>query len=61
MIRLLACFALLIGIAPPSRKCIPAGADPQNTLLIDTKYGRIVVKLRNDIAPTRRAHQASRA
>ena len=25
--------------------------DPQNTLLIDTKYGRIVIKLRNDLAP----------
>jgi len=28
-----------------------ASADPQNTLLIDTKHGRIVIKLRNDIAP----------
>ena len=27
------------------------GVDPQNTLLIDTKQGRIVIKLRNDIAP----------
>jgi peptidylprolyl isomerase len=30
---------------------LPRGVDPQNTILIDTKYGRIVVKLRNDIAP----------
>lgn len=30
---------------------LPHGVDPQNTILIDTKYGRIVVKLRNDIAP----------
>jgi cyclophilin family peptidyl-prolyl cis-trans isomerase len=29
----------------------PAGADSQNALMIDTKYGRIVIKLRNDIAP----------
>jgi peptidylprolyl isomerase len=28
-----------------------AGADPQNTLVIDSTQGRIVVKLRNDIAP----------
>ena len=30
---------------------LPAGADPQNTLVIDTTQGRIVIKLRNDIAP----------
>ena len=30
---------------------LPAGADPQNTLLVDTTQGRIVIKLRNDIAP----------
>src|ERR1700730_6227836 len=30
---------------------LPRGVDPQNTILIDTKYGRIVVKLRDDIAP----------
>ena len=32
-------------------KGLPAGADPQNTLLIDTTQGRIVIKLRNDLAP----------
>ena len=52
MIRLLACFVLLIGIVPAlAQSQLPAGADPQNTLLIDTKYGRVVIKLRNDIAP----------
>jgi peptidylprolyl isomerase len=30
---------------------LPAGLDPQNTILIDTAHGRIVIKLRNDIAP----------
>ena len=30
---------------------LPAGVDPQNAILIDTKYGRIIIKLRNDIAP----------
>jgi peptidylprolyl isomerase len=30
---------------------LPAGLDPQNTILIDTKYGRIVLKLRPDLAP----------
>ena len=30
---------------------MPAGLDPQNTVLLDTKYGRVIIKLRNDIAP----------
>ena len=30
---------------------LPRGVDPQNTILIDTTYGRIAIKLRNDIAP----------
>ena len=53
-------FALLVALtlatlAAPALaqapKGLPAGADPQNTLLIDTTQGRIVVKLRNDLAP----------
>jgi peptidylprolyl isomerase len=51
MIRLLALVAALICAAPALAQQLPPGADPQNTLLIDTKYGRIVIKLRNDIAP----------
>jgi len=51
MIRLLALVAALICAAPALAQQLPAGADPQNTLLIDTKHGRIVIKLRNDIAP----------
>ena len=51
MIRLLAFIAALICAAPAIAQQLPPGADPQNTLLIDTKYGRIVIKLRNDIAP----------
>ena len=51
MIRLLALVAALICAAPVLAQQLPSGADPQNTLLIDTKYGRIVIKLRNDIAP----------
>ena len=56
MLRLIAVSALLIGLAPafvtpaPAQP-LPAGADPQNTLVIDTTQGRVVVKLRNDIAP----------
>ena len=52
MIRILALLAALVCAAPAlAQQHLPAGADPQNTLLIDTKYGRIVIKLRNDIAP----------
>jgi peptidylprolyl isomerase len=57
MTRLLAIFAVLFAIAPAAivpalaQQGLPAGADPQNTLIIDTTQGQIVVKLRNDIAP----------
>jgi peptidylprolyl isomerase len=51
MIRLLVLFAALICVVPAVAQPLPAGADPQNTLLIDTKHGRIVVKLRPDLAP----------
>jgi peptidylprolyl isomerase len=30
---------------------LPAGLDPQNTLVLDTTQGRIIIKLRSDIAP----------
>ena|ERR1043166_377043 len=30
---------------------LPAGLDPQNTVLLDTAYGRVVIKLRPDLAP----------
>jgi len=51
MIRWLALMAALLVAAPAFAQPLPAGADPQNTLLIDTTQGRIVIKLRNDIAP----------
>ena len=52
MLRLFAILAALICAAPAvAQQRLPAGLDPQNTLLIDTAHGRIVIKLRNDIAP----------
>ena len=30
---------------------LPPGIDPDNTLVLDTTPGRIVIKLRNDVAP----------
>src|SRR5499427_2562787 len=56
MLRLIAACVVLAGfavspLAPANAQGLPAGADPQNTLIIDTTQGQIVVKLRNDIAP----------
>src|SRR5258707_13327643 len=56
MLRLIAVCSLLASFAlcqagPAAAQELPAGADPQNTLVIDTTHGRIVIKLRNDIAP----------
>ena len=51
LIHLFAIMAALIVTAPAIAQPLPAGLDPQNTILIDTKYGRIVIKLRPDLAP----------
>jgi len=54
MIRVLVLVSALMGAivaahaAPP---VLPAGLDPQNTLILDITEGRIIIKLRNDIAP----------
>jgi peptidylprolyl isomerase len=52
MIRVLALLSALICAAPAlAQQQLPAGVDPQNTIFIDTKHGRIIIKLRNDLAP----------
>src|SRR5580693_1824620 len=51
LVHLFAVLAALICAAPAVAQPLPAGLDPQNTILIDTKYGRIVIKLRSDLAP----------
>ena len=52
MIRILAVAVALVCAAPAFAQVkLPAALDPQNTVLIDTKYGRVIIKLRNDIAP----------
>jgi len=57
MIRVLAVlFAIMSATAANAAPPLPAGLDPQNTLILDTTEGRIVIKLRNDIAP----HHAER-
>lgn len=58
MIRILALALALVCAAPAiaAPPKLPAGADPQNTLVIDTTKGRIIIKLRTDLAP----HHAAR-
>jgi peptidylprolyl isomerase len=51
MIRILAVVAALICAAPALAQSLPAGLDPQNTIFLDTKYGRVIIKLRPDLAP----------
>jgi peptidylprolyl isomerase len=60
MIRILAIVCALVCVGPTFAQTtapmsapakLPAGLDPQNTILLDTKYGRVVIKLRNDLAP----------
>jgi peptidylprolyl isomerase len=57
MSRILAVLFAIMCAAPASAaQPLPAGLDPQNALILDTSEGRIVIKLRNDIAP----HHAER-
>src|ERR1700686_1608660 len=51
MIRALALLAALVCATPALAQTLPAGLDPQNTILLDTKFGRVVIKLRADLAP----------
>jgi peptidylprolyl isomerase len=46
---LVALFALTPALAAPPQ--LPAGVDPQNTIVIDTTQGRVIIKLRPDLAP----------
>jgi peptidylprolyl isomerase len=51
MIRILALFAALICAAPAIAQPLPANLDKANAIVIDTTKGRIVIKLRADLAP----------
>ena len=56
MIRAVAVIAALLCVAPAlaqgqMQPKLPAGLDLDNTILIDTTKGRIVIKLRPDLAP----------
>jgi peptidylprolyl isomerase len=51
MIRILALVAALVCAAPAIAQPLPANLDKANAIVIDTSKGRIVVKLRTDLAP----------
>src|SRR5580698_94997 len=51
MIRILAVLAALVCAAPAIAQPLPANLDKQNAIVIDTTKGRIVIKLRPDLAP----------
>src|SRR6476469_6644032 len=51
MIRVLAIIAALICAAPAIAQPLPANLDKANAIVIDTTKGRIVIKLRHDLAP----------
>src|ERR1700689_4729606 len=51
MIRILAVIAALVFVGPALAQPLPANLDKQNAIVIDTTKGRIVIKLRNDLAP----------
>ena len=51
MIRILAVLTALVFAAPALAQQLPANLDKQNAIVIDTTKGRIVIKLRPDLAP----------
>ena len=51
MIRLLAFVAALLCVMPAVAQPLPANLDKANAIVIDSTKGRIVIKLRTDIAP----------
>ena len=50
MIRILALVAALVCAAPAIAQPLPANLDKANAIVIDTTKGRIVIKLRSDLA-----------
>ena len=51
MIRIFAILAALVCAAPAIAQPLPANLDKANAIVIDTTKGRIVIKLRTDLAP----------
>jgi peptidylprolyl isomerase len=51
MIRILAVLAAFVFATPAFSQALPAGLDKANAIVIDTTKGRVIVKLRTDLAP----------
>ncbi|MGO4715304.1 peptidylprolyl isomerase [Bradyrhizobium sp. 2TAF24] len=51
MIRILAVLTALVFAVPAFAQSLPAGLDKANAIVIDTTKGRVVIKLRPDLAP----------
>src|SRR3954464_1036963 len=51
MIRILAVLAAVLFAVPAFAQTLPAGLDKANAIVIDSTKGRIVIKLRPDLAP----------
>ncbi|CAN5313952.1 peptidylprolyl isomerase [soil metagenome] len=51
MIRILAVLAAFALATPAFSQALPAGLDKANAIVIDTTKGRVIVKLRPDLAP----------
>jgi peptidylprolyl isomerase len=51
MIRILAVLAAFVLATPAFSQALPAGLDKANAIVIDTTKGRVIVKLRPDLAP----------
>lgn len=51
MIRIFAVLAAFVFATPAFSQALPAGLDKANAIVIDTTKGRVIVKLRTDLAP----------
>ena len=51
MIRIFAVLAAIVFATPAFSQALPAGLDKANAIVIDTTKGRVIVKLRTDLAP----------
>ena len=51
MIRILAVLAAIVLATPAFSQALPAGLDKANAIVIDTTKGRVIFKLRTDLAP----------
>ena len=51
MHRLIAVAIAFLCALPALAAPLPAGLDPQNTIFLDTAYGRVIIRLRAELAP----------